>query len=158
MATTSLYRHFAASGDLLYVGISNCTVKRFRVHLKTASWAQDIARIEIERFPSRSDARAAEAIAIAKENPRHNIHHTPAGKGSHDPHTLPEFTDGLSAAIRKAGNRAVLARWLDVHPQLVTNWIWRDKRVPAERVLDVERVSGVSRHDLRPDIFPRETA
>lgn len=154
MATTDLYRHFSASGELLYVGISNCTVKRFRAHMQTASWAQDIARIEIERFPSRSAAKAAEAVAIAKENPRHNLQRT--GKVSHKPAILPECTGGLAAAIKKAGNRAVLARWLDVHPQLVTNWIWRDKRVPAERVLDVERVSGVSRHDLRPDIFPRE--
>lgn len=32
------------------------------------------------------------------------------------------------------------------------------KRVPAERVLHVERVTGVSRHDLRPDLYPREAA
>jgi len=32
--------------------------------------------------------------------------------------------------------------------------IWR--RVPAERVLQVEGLTGVPRHDLRPDLYPRE--
>lgn len=31
-------------------------------------------------------------------------------------------------------------------------WLWT--RVPAERVLVVERVTGLSRHLLRPDIYP----
>lgn len=34
---------------------------------------------------------------------------------------------------------------------------WERGRVPAERVLDVERVTGISRHDLRPDLYPRDT-
>ena len=28
-------------------------------------------------------------------------------------------------------------------------------RVPAERVLQIESATGVSRHDLRPDLYPR---
>lgn len=31
---------------------------------------------------------------------------------------------------------------------------WELRRVPAERVLEVERVTGVSRHELRPDLYP----
>lgn len=27
------------------------------------------------------------------------------------------------------------------------------RRLPAERVLDIERITGISRHELRPDIF-----
>jgi DNA-binding transcriptional regulator YdaS (Cro superfamily) len=30
---------------------------------------------------------------------------------------------------------------------------WEDGRVPAERVLDVERTTGISRHELRPDLY-----
>jgi DNA-binding transcriptional regulator YdaS (Cro superfamily) len=40
----------------------------------------------------------------------------------------------------------------NVSSQAVSQW----KRVPADRVLEVERISGVSRHDLRPDLYPRE--
>lgn len=38
------------------------------------------------------------------------------------------------------------------NPSVVANWRLR-RRVPAERVLDIERVTGISRHELRPDIF-----
>lgn len=41
-----------------------------------------------------------------------------------------------------------LAAELKVFPSAISQWT----RVPAERVLDVERITGVSRHDLRPDI------
>jgi DNA-binding transcriptional regulator YdaS (Cro superfamily) len=30
---------------------------------------------------------------------------------------------------------------------------WAQKRVPAERVLMIEALMGISRHDLRPDIY-----
>lgn len=30
---------------------------------------------------------------------------------------------------------------------------WENNRVPAHRVLDVEAVTGISRHRLRPDVF-----
>jgi DNA-binding transcriptional regulator YdaS (Cro superfamily) len=26
--------------------------------------------------------------------------------------------------------------------------------LPAERVLDIERVTGIPRHELRPDLYP----
>lgn len=51
---------------------------------------------------------------------------------------------------------ADLARALGVDKATVTRW--GQKRVPAERVLDVERVAGIPRHDLRPDLYPREGA
>lgn len=49
-----------------------------------------------------------------------------------------------------AGGPAALAKQLGgVTPQAVSQW----KKVPAERVLDVERITGISRHALRPDVF-----
>lgn len=38
----------------------------------------------------------------------------------------------------------------------VWKWLQSSKRLPAEYVLRVEAATGVSRHDLRPDIYPRE--
>ncbi|MDK4703873.1 Cro/CI family transcriptional regulator [Rhizobium sp. CNPSo 4062] len=50
----------------------------------------------------------------------------------------------------KAGGPAALAKALGgVTSQAVSQW----KKVPAERVLDVERITGISRHELRPDVF-----
>ena len=66
-----------------------------------------------------------------------------------------------SAAIEKAckaaGSQSALARLLDLSPQAVQHWC-ATGRVPAERVIEVERASGVSRHELRPDLYPIENA
>jgi DNA-binding transcriptional regulator YdaS (Cro superfamily) len=52
--------------------------------------------------------------------------------------------------IKDAGGPAKLARALgDLTSQAVSQW----KRVPIERVAAVEALTGVSRHELRPDIF-----
>lgn len=50
---------------------------------------------------------------------------------------------------------AGLARAIGVNKSTITRWA--TGRVPAERVLDVERVTGVPRHDLRPDLYPVPT-
>lgn len=57
----------------------------------------------------------------------------------------------LQRAVRGAGGVTKLARALGISHQAVLKW----RRLPAERVLEVERLSGVSRHELRPDIYPR---
>jgi DNA-binding transcriptional regulator YdaS (Cro superfamily) len=30
---------------------------------------------------------------------------------------------------------------------------WEESKIPAERVLDVERITGIPRTELRPDLF-----
>ena len=56
----------------------------------------------------------------------------------------------LKLAKKNAGGNTGLADKLgDISPQAISQW----KKVPPERVIDVERVTGVSRHELRPDIF-----
>lgn len=67
-----LYRHFDGNGVLLYVGISLSSVARLCQHRNASNWFEEIRRIEVEVFPSRRDAEAAETVAIKKENPLHN--------------------------------------------------------------------------------------
>lgn len=52
------------------------------------------------------------------------------------------------------GSQRRLAAALGITPHAFHRWT----QVPAERVLSVERYTGISRHDLRPDIYPREDA
>jgi hypothetical protein len=68
-----LYRHFDGMGRLLYVGESLNAVVRLAAHGKSAHWFDDIRRVEIEVFPDRESARAAETKAIRDERPLHNI-------------------------------------------------------------------------------------
>lgn len=48
------------------------------------------------------------------------------------------------------GLRLRIAKELGITHGAVSQW----RRVPADRVLEVERLTGVSRHVLRPDIYP----
>ena len=65
--------------------------------------------------------------------------------------------EALQAAVKKAGSQAALARLCGVSPTAVWKWLESGKQMPAEYVLRTEAATGVSRHDLRPDIYPRET-
>lgn len=64
--------------------------------------------------------------------------------------------EALTLASKLAGSNAALARICGISPTAVWKWVQRSKRVPAEYVLRIEAATGVSRHDLRPDIYPRE--
>ncbi len=64
--------------------------------------------------------------------------------------------EALQLAVEKAGSQAALARIAEVSTTAVWKWVQSSKRVPAEFVLKIEAATGVSRHDLRPDIYPRE--
>ena len=57
----------------------------------------------------------------------------------------------LKRLLRRFGTYK-LAQRIGIKHQSVVNWI-KYGRVPPERVLAVEDILGVSRHDLRPDIF-----
>jgi len=61
---------------------------------------------------------------------------------------------GLEAAIRAAGGVVALAHKLGISQPSVSNW----SRVPAERVMAVEAVTGVLRAILRPDLYSEPAA
>lgn len=67
------------------------------------------------------------------------------------------MSDGLKRAIEVAGGQNSLAKRINVTQSQVWYWLVRSKKgVPAERVLDIERETGVPRSELRPDIWPSE--
>ena len=47
------------------------------------------------------------------------------------------------------GRRARLAEALGINPGAISQW----SAVPAERVVEVERLTGVPRQELRPDLY-----
>jgi TorA maturation chaperone TorD len=58
---------------------------------------------------------------------------------------------GLDEAIRAAGGIGALARGLGISQPAVSHW----QKIPAERVIAVEALTGVPRSVLRPDLYPR---
>jgi excinuclease UvrABC nuclease subunit len=72
-AKCALYRHFDAEDKLLYVGISLRPFTRIKEHSVVSNWADAIANVRIEYFPTRKEALEAEAKAVQEENPLYNI-------------------------------------------------------------------------------------
>ncbi|MDD2046134.1 transcriptional regulator [Pseudomonas putida] len=60
----------------------------------------------------------------------------------------------LERAIHTAGSGKALAELLGVTPMAVS--YWKTRGVPAKQALPIEKATGVSRHELRPDIYPTE--
>ena len=66
--------------------------------------------------------------------------------------------NGIELALQAAGSKRRLAILLNeagypVHRSNVVYWS-RVGRIPPERVLAIEHVTGVPRYELRPDIYP----
>jgi DNA-binding transcriptional regulator YdaS (Cro superfamily) len=60
--------------------------------------------------------------------------------------------DALHGYLKAGRGRAQdLAAKLGISPSAISQW----HRVPAERTIDIERLTGIPRHDLRPDLYPR---
>lgn len=61
----------------------------------------------------------------------------------------------LRRACKLIGGQKPLAKAIGTTQSQVWYWLERSKRgIPAEFVLPIERATGVSRHDLRPDLYP----
>lgn len=66
-------------------------------------------------------------------------------------------TKAIQQAVKKAGGYAALGRELGISRHRVWNWANMGIRVPPQFVLDIEGATGISRHNLRPDVFgPRK--
>lgn len=68
-----------------------------------------------------------------------------------DKKRLAQMDKGLAAAVRVAGNVNRLARLVGVPHQSIYKW----RRIPAERVQIIAKMTGLSRHQLRPDLYEK---
>ena len=66
----------------------------------------------------------------------------------------------LREAINAAGGQNAAAKKLNTTQSTVWGWIHQQRKVPAERVVDLERAceGRVTRHQLRPDLYDTEAA
>ena len=61
-----------------------------------------------------------------------------------------DHDDGLEAAVQSFGGVARLADALGITTAAIYQW----QRVPQGRVLRIERLTGIPRERLRPDLYP----
>ncbi len=58
----------------------------------------------------------------------------------------------IKEIIKNAGGISVVARAIQRNHQTIYYW----KRVPAIHVITLEKLTGIPREELRPDIFGKE--
>lgn len=63
--------------------------------------------------------------------------------------------ESFDLAVTRAGSQSDLARICGCTPGNINQLLLKKRPLPSEYVLAVEAATGVSRHDLRPDIYPR---
>lgn len=70
------------------------------------------------------------------------------------------MTEALTKAIAIVGGQTQLARLLGVKQANVWHWLNKAVHVPGEYVLAIEKATGgeVTRHQLRPDLYPDANA
>jgi DNA-binding transcriptional regulator YdaS (Cro superfamily) len=56
----------------------------------------------------------------------------------------------LQEVFKKAGGQVKLARHFNVSRAAICQW----RRVPAERCIEVSKLTGIALNELRPDIYP----
>ena len=59
--------------------------------------------------------------------------------------------------IKELGGFRKAAEALNIPRTSLHRWV-KSKSIPPHRVLAVERITGVPRHELRPDIYPPPNA
>lgn len=59
----------------------------------------------------------------------------------------------LERAVELAGGQSALARAIGKSQSHIWHWLKVAKRVPAEAAVAIEKATGVSRKDLRPDLY-----
>lgn len=62
--------------------------------------------------------------------------------------------EALISALQRAGSQAKFARICGCTEPNVWQLVRGQRPLPARYVLSVEAATGVSRHELRPDIYP----
>jgi DNA-binding transcriptional regulator YdaS (Cro superfamily) len=62
--------------------------------------------------------------------------------------------EALCSVLAAFKTQTAMADALGVSQPTVWRWLNQSRRVPAEYVLAIEAATGISRHELRPDIYP----
>jgi DNA-binding transcriptional regulator YdaS (Cro superfamily) len=65
----------------------------------------------------------------------------------------PKMDEGLRLAVEAVGGIRELARRLGVSPSAILQW----RRIPADRLVQVEAVTGIPREALRSDLYRKST-
>lgn len=66
------------------------------------------------------------------------------------------MTAAICKAVEKIGGNVAMAKLLGVHPSFISQLVTERRKVPYSYCFAIEKATGVSRHDLRPDVYGPE--
>ena len=69
--------------------------------------------------------------------------------------SMHDLSLGVKAAVAHFGTKTALAAALGIERSAVSQWKYVPI-FPKNRVLEIEKLTGISRHVLRPDVFGPE--
>lgn len=67
-----------------------------------------------------------------------------------------ESDSPLARAVRSVGSQSAFGRLLGKRQSVIYSWLKRGTALPSKYVLTVEAATGISRHELAPDVYPIE--
>lgn len=65
--------------------------------------------------------------------------------------SIPKANSGIQRAILAVGGQVALAEKLGVKQPAISYYLY--KRCPAEKAILIEKITGVPRAEIRPDLF-----
>jgi DNA-binding transcriptional regulator YdaS (Cro superfamily) len=66
--------------------------------------------------------------------------------------------EAFAEAIRRVATQEAFATGVGTSQQRISYLVTRKRPLPGELVIAAEHLTGVSRHDLRPDLYPHDAA
>lgn len=60
----------------------------------------------------------------------------------------------IKQLVKRRRTFSAMADYMGVSISAVSRWFKEGRHIPAERVLEVEKFTGISRRKLRPDLYP----
>lgn len=60
---------------------------------------------------------------------------------------------GIEKLINHFGSQVKVAQNLNITRQTVNGWVKGRNRIPAEKVVLIEKLTGIPRRELRPDLW-----
>lgn len=63
-----------------------------------------------------------------------------------------ESDTALARAVRAAGSQSAFGRLINKRQSVINGWLTRGDLLPTEFLKTVEKATGVTRFDLRPDL------
>ena len=62
---------------------------------------------------------------------------------------------GILKVVAYFGSQVKVAQALQVNRQTVNSWVKKRNKIPPKKVVEIEKLTGINRWELRPDLWDK---